>query len=226
MDSGTSLLLLSRKLRALARGLNEGQAQRDEESRFENALQSLEQSLSELTALSKRWSHAVDVGIITDETVVWTEGSAPLRKRADEGRPTWQALNAARTRMEATRTGAEAALNSAWQSWARSEIDTVDAQVFSYMTADKQQTSRSRLNNLKTLAQASFTSGARSQFVQSLAMLREDVSDADPQKILSAILTRLHVADGVLLGELAVSELLALRADAATAARVRIVIRP
>lgn len=210
----TSLLEKALRVEGLARAYAEGATERREREQTSVALAQVETALTQLTGSVRAARAATELGLsISDITEHARAGLTNLAARAGEGMlPSRRVLQAARTKLDASRAALDKALDTAWRLWAAAQVASLPQANKTFATPLSRQAIDQDLRDLTRLAARK---PPNADEIEAFARIRTRVRQALDQltgdENIAGLLVRLDSTEVITLADLSDVELHLLR---------------
>jgi hypothetical protein len=223
----TELSLLDKALRVegLARTYAEGATERREREQTSLALTQTETAFTQLTASVRAARAATALGLsIPGVTEHARAGLANLAARAGEGMlPSRRVLQAARTKLDASRTALDRALDGVWRPWATAQIAGLPQSNKTFATPLSRQAIDQDIQDLTRLAaRKPPTAEEIETFVRVYRRVRDTLVQFTGDENIAGILARLDSTDTLTLADLGDAELQLLRSQPQVAEQIEL----
>lgn len=223
----TEVSLLDKALRieGLARTYAEGATERREREQTGLALTQTETALTQLTASVRAARAATALGLsITGVTEHARAGLTNLTARAGEGMlPSRRVLQAARAKLEASRTALDKALDTAWRPWASTQISRLPQSNKTFATPLSRQAIDQDIQDLTRIAgRRPPTAENIETFARVYQRVRDTLAQLTGDENIAGILARLDSVDALTLADLTDTELHLLRSQPQVAEQIEL----
>jgi hypothetical protein len=220
-----SLLDKALRVEGLARTYAEGATERREREQTAGALAQVEAALSLLVASVHAAQDAAALGLSIDGiTENARTGLANLRARSGDGMlPSTRVLQAARNKLDASRTVLDKALDAAWRPWAAAQITSLPQSNKTFATPLSRQAIEQDIQDLTRLAaRKPPTAQEIATFARVHTRVRQTLDQLSGDENIAGLLARMDGANVLTLADLTDAELHLLRSQTQVADQIEL----
>lgn len=220
-----SLLDKARRVEGLARTFAEGATERREREQTSLALTQTEIALTQLAGSVRAARAATALGLSIPGIAEHARaGLSNLAARAGEGMlPSRRVLQAARTKLDASRTALDRAIDTAWRPWAAAQIASLTQSNKTFATPLSRQAIDQDIQELSRLAaRKPPNAGEIETFARVHTRVRRALEELTGDENVAGILARLDSTDTVTLADLSDAELHLLRSQPLVAEQIEL----